>query len=180
MTALARHLVEHYGIDEVASWYFEVWNEPSIDFWGGIPRDRSYFELYEHTARDLKGVSPRLRVGGPATAAAQWVDIFLAYVKAHNVPLDFVSSHGYADEEIENMFPDDASVPRDTPTDDRVALGIRKVRTQMDHAGYKSLALFWTEWNVQGESQARDTTFVSPGLANTIRECDGMVQEMSF
>ncbi len=27
--------------------------------------------------RDLKAVSPRLRVGGPATAAAQWVDIFL-------------------------------------------------------------------------------------------------------
>ena len=180
MTAFTKHLVEHYGIDEVASWYFEVWNEPNIDFWGGIPRDRSYFELYEHTARDLKAVSPRLRVGGPATAAAQWVDIFLAYVKAHDVPIDFVSSHGYADEEIDNMFPNDPGVPRDTPTDERVALGIRTVRGQMDTAGYKSLPLFWTEWNVQGSSQARDTTFVGPALANTIRQCDGMVQEMSF
>jgi len=180
MTAFAAHLVEHYGIDEVASWYFEVWNEPNIDFWGGIPRDRSYFELYEHTARDLKAVSPKLRVGGPATAAAQWVDIFLAYVKAHKVPIDFVSSHGYADEEIENMFPDDSSVPRDTPQDDRVALGIRKVRGQMDRAGYHALPLFWTEWNVPGQSQARDTTFVGPALANTIRECDGMVEQMSF
>ena len=180
MTALARHLVDHYGINEVSSWYFEVWNEPNIDFWGGIPRDKSYYELYEHTARDLKAVSPRLRVGGPATAAAQWVDIFLAYVKAHDVPIDFVSSHGYADEQIENMFPDDPTVPRDTPVDDRVALGIRKVRGQMDRAGYKSLPLFWTEWNVPGQSQARDTTFVGPALANTIRECDGMVEEMSF
>ena len=24
--ALAKHLVERYGVDEVASWYFEVWN----------------------------------------------------------------------------------------------------------------------------------------------------------
>ncbi len=180
MTAFAQHLVEHFGVDEVAQWYFEVWNEPNIDFWGGIPRDKSYFELYEHTVRDLKRLSPRLRVGGPATAAAQWVDSFLAYVKVHNVPIDFVSSHAYADEEIENMFPDDASVPRDTPTDERVALGVRKVRAQMDRAGYKSLPLFWTEWNVQGGSQARDTTFVGPALANTIRQCDGLVQKMSF
>jgi xylan 1,4-beta-xylosidase len=27
-----KHLVERYGIDEVSQWYFEVWNEPNIDF----------------------------------------------------------------------------------------------------------------------------------------------------
>jgi len=53
MTAFARHL-DRYGADETAQWYFEVWNEPNIDFWGGIPRKRSYFELYDHTASDLK------------------------------------------------------------------------------------------------------------------------------
>lgn len=181
MTAFAKNLVAHFGIEEVSSWYFEVWNEPNIDFWNGIPRDKSYFELYDHTARDLKAVSPRLRVGGPATAAAQWVTPFLAYVKAHDVPLDFVSSHGYADEEIDNIFPDDPSVPRDTPTDDRVCLAIHKVRKEMNDAGRKELPLFWTEWNVQGESEARDTTFVGPGVANTVRECaDGSVQQMSF
>src|SRR5437016_10322900 len=35
ITAFIKHLVERYGIDEVASWYFEVWNEPNIDFWAG-------------------------------------------------------------------------------------------------------------------------------------------------
>ena len=77
MTHFAQHLVDRYGINEVAQWYFEVWNEPNIDFWNGIPRKKCYFELYAHTARDLKAVSPRLRVGGPATAAAAWVDDFL-------------------------------------------------------------------------------------------------------
>ncbi len=181
MTAFAKDLVEHFGADEVASWYFEVWNEPNIDFWNGIPRDKSYFELYEHTARDLKAVSPRLRVGGPATAAAQWVTPFLQYVKAHKVPIDFVSSHGYADEEIDNIFPDDPTVPRDTPKDDRVCLAIHKVRGEMNAAGEQALPLFWTEWNVQSDSQAWDTTFVGPGVANTVRECaDGSVQQMSF
>src|SRR5262249_60879682 len=34
VTALATHLVTRYGIDEVAQWAFEVWNEPDLDvFW---------------------------------------------------------------------------------------------------------------------------------------------------
>src|SRR5712675_646466 len=31
----ARHLVQRYGEEEVAQWYFEVWNEPNLDFWAG-------------------------------------------------------------------------------------------------------------------------------------------------
>src|SRR6185437_4523568 len=37
IAALAKHLVARYGIDEVSKWYFEVWNEPNLDFWGGQP-----------------------------------------------------------------------------------------------------------------------------------------------
>ncbi len=33
--AFTRHLVERYGVEEVRQWYFEVWNEPNIDFWIG-------------------------------------------------------------------------------------------------------------------------------------------------
>ncbi|MGH9782032.1 MAG: GH39 family glycosyl hydrolase, partial [Candidatus Acidiferrales bacterium] len=46
----ARHLVARYGIDEVSHWYFEVWNEPNIDFWSGDPKQSTYYELYDHTA----------------------------------------------------------------------------------------------------------------------------------
>ena len=40
ITQLARHLVDRYGIDEVSQWYFEVWNEPNLDFWAGKPPRR--------------------------------------------------------------------------------------------------------------------------------------------
>jgi len=82
MRALAQHLVERYGIDEVAQWYFEVWNEPNIDFWTGEPKRATYFELYDHTARALKAVNSRLRVGGPATSSAHWVDDFIRHTAA--------------------------------------------------------------------------------------------------
>ena len=54
IAAFAAHLIERYGIDEVAQWYFEVWNEPNLDFWAGRPKQDSYWTLYDHTARALK------------------------------------------------------------------------------------------------------------------------------
>ena len=95
--ALARHLIERYGIDEVSQWYFEVWNEPNLDFWAGEPKQATYFTLYDHTARSLKAVDARLRVGGPATAQAAWVAAFLRHCKDNQTPVDFVSTHVYGD-----------------------------------------------------------------------------------
>ncbi len=174
--AFTRHLVDRYGIDEVAQWYFEVWNEPNIDFWNGIPRDKSYYELYAHTARQLKAVSPKLRVGGPATAAAHWIPEFLKYASDNHVPVDFVSTHGYADDTPEDMLDTTEAVPED----ERVCRAVDKVHRQIKSSAMPDLPLFWTEWNVQGLNESRDTTFVGPSLANTIRQCDGKVNEMSF
>lgn len=176
MKHFAQHLVDRYGIDEVSQWYFEVWNEPNIDFWGGVPRQASYFEMYDHTARDLKSVSPRLRVGGPATAAASWIVPFLQHVAENHVPIDFVSTHGYADDTVENLFHNSKPVPMD----DRVCAAVEKVQHQIEASPLPNLPLFWTEWNVQGMDDSRDTPFVGPGVANTIRECDGHVKRMSF
>ncbi len=39
----AQHLIDRYGIDEVSQWYFEVWNEPNLDFWAASPRNNPIF-----------------------------------------------------------------------------------------------------------------------------------------
>ncbi len=176
MKHFAQNLVDRYGIDEVSQWYFEVWNEPNIDFWNGIPRDKSYYDLYAHTARSLKAVNSRLRVGGPATSAAHWVPEFLQYAAANHVPVDFVSTHGYADDTPEDML----GTTEDVPMDDRVCRAVANVHAQIKASAMPNLPLFWTEWNVQGMNESRDTTFVGPALANTVRQCDGDVDMMSF
>jgi xylan 1,4-beta-xylosidase len=165
-------------VDEVAKWYFEVWNEPNIDFWAGVPKQSTYFELYDHTARALKAVSPRLRVGGPATAAADWIPEFLDHCVKQDVPLDFVSSHGYADDTVENLF----HTHEDIPMDQRVCRAIGKVHSQIAASGRPNLPLMWTEWNVPSFAglQARDTIYVGPALADDIRQCDGLVTMMSW
>ena len=178
MRAFAQHLVDRYGLDEVAQWYFEVWNEPNIDFWSGEPKQATYFELYDHTARALKAVSPRLRVGGPASSSAHWVDEFIQHAAAENVPTDFISSHSYGDDTVEDLF----GTQEDIPMDRRVCLSIKKVHDQIAASARPGLPLMWTEWNVPsfGPLNARDTSYVGAALADDIRQCDGLVNMMSF
>jgi xylan 1,4-beta-xylosidase len=162
MRTFAQHLLDRYGESEVAQWYFEVWNEPNIDFWAGTPKQSTYFELYDHTARALKSVSPKLRVGGPVTAAADWVDAFLAHVEQSGAPIDFVSTHGYADDTVENLF----HTTENIPVDERVCRAIQKVHMQIAQSGRPRLPLLWTEWNVAsfGNFHARDSTNRSAGI----------------
>lgn len=174
----AQHLVDRYGIDEVSQWYFEVWNEPNIDFWSGDPKQPTYFELYDHTARALKSVNSRLRVGGPSTAAADWVDVFIAHMAKNGTPVDFISSHGYADDTVQNLF----HTNEDIPMSQRVCRAIRKVHDQIAASPLPKLPLMWTEWNVPsyGPLRARDNVYVGAALADDIRQCDGLVDILAF
>ncbi len=175
---LAHHLIDRYGIDEVSQWYFEVWNEPNLDFWAGEPKQQTYFQLYDGTARTLKQVDARLRVGGPSTAQAAWVDRFIQHVTENNVPVDFVSSHVYANDLSEDVFGTHETIPRS----DMVCRAIRKVHDQVQASARKDLPLIWSEYNAsyKNEPEVTDAEFMGPWLANTIRQCDGLVSMMSY
>ncbi|HTZ32949.1 MAG TPA: glycosyl hydrolase family 39 [Methylomirabilota bacterium] len=174
----AKFLIDRYGIDEVSQWYFEVWNEPNIDFWSGDPKQATYFELYDHTARALKTVNARLRVGGPATSSAHWVDDFLAHVAKENVPVDFVSTHGYSDDTVQDLF----GTSENIPIEQRACKAVAKVHKQILASPYPKLPLFWTEWNVSGygELHAGDTSYSTTATAQTIHDCDGLLDILSF
>ena len=178
ITQFAKHLVDRYGIDEVSKWYFEVWNEPNIDFWAGDPHQPTYFELYDHTARDLKSVSARLRVGGPSTAQAAWADVFIRHCADNKIPVDFVSSHVYGNDKAEDVFGTHEQIPRNR----MVCRAIAKVHEQIKASAMPNLPLIWSEFNASyaNEPDVTDQTYMGPWLADTIRQCDGLVDEMSY
>ena len=178
ISAFVRHLVDRYGADEVAIWYFEVWNEPNIDFWGGAPRQATYWELYDHTARAIKAVNPRLRVGGPATAQAAWVDDFIKHCAEGRVPVDFVSTHVYGNDQSQDVFATNEDIPRDK----MVCRAVKKVHEQIQLSTMPSLPLIWSEFNAsyKNEPEVTDTAYMGPWLADTIRQCDGLVDVMSY
>jgi xylan 1,4-beta-xylosidase len=115
-------------------------------------------------------------VGGPAAAAEEWVPEFLKYMYDNDVPVDFLSTHGYADENYEHIFTP-SQLP---PMDDRLCAAMAHVKQQIAASPMPHIPWFVTEWNVIGIDAARDTTFVGPAVANTIRECDGLADMMSF
>jgi len=174
----ATHLVARYGIDEVAQWYFEVWNEPNIDFWQGKPRLRTYLKLYEHTARAIKAVDSRLRVGGPATAQAAWITDFLQYATSESVPVDFVSSHVYANDKPEDVFGEHGRVARDR----MVCRAVRKMHDDIRGSPMPDLPLIVSEFNAsyRNEPNVTDAVYMGPWLADTIRQCAGSVDLMSY
>jgi xylan 1,4-beta-xylosidase len=178
ITAFAQHLVNRYGIDEVSKWYFEVWNEPNIDFWAGVPKEQTYFELYDNTARALKAVSPRIRVGGPATAQAAWVGDLIAHTEKNHVPLDFVSTHAYGNDSSQNIFGDD----RPIAPHQMVCAAVENVHKQILASARPHIPLIWSEFNAtyMNQSEITDSIYMGPWLADTIRQCDGKVDMMSY
>ena len=178
ITALAQHLVDRYGLAEVATWKFEVWNEPNLDFWGGTPKQATYFELYDHTARALKGVSPRLQVGGPATAQAAWVTPFLEHIKASGAPVDFVSTHVYANDNASDVFGTHEEIPRDQ----MVWRSVKKVHDQIAQSPFPKLPLIFSEYNASyaNEPDVTDSVYMGPWMANNIRLCDGLTESMAY
>jgi xylan 1,4-beta-xylosidase len=178
ITKFAQHLVDRYGIDEVSQWYFEVWNEPNIDFWAGDPKQSTYYELYDHTARDLKRVNARIRVGGPSTAQAAWVSNFIAHDVQNNVPVDFVSTHVYGNDTAQNVFDTNENIPRS----DMVCRAAKKVHDEVLASPRPQLPLIFSEYNASyaNEPDVTDSIFMGPWMANTIRECDGLTNMMSY
>ena len=112
-----KHSVERYGKDEVASWYWEVWNEPDIGYWHGTPEE--YDQLYDFAVAAVKRALPDARVGGPATtgpAGARATDFLRQFLehcdtgKNHatgmtGAPLDFISFHAKGKPEVVNGHP---------------------------------------------------------------------------
>jgi xylan 1,4-beta-xylosidase len=178
IAAFARHLIERYGIDELSQWYFEVWNEPNLDFWAGQPRQPTYWTLYDHTARTLKAVDARLRVGGPATAQAAWVPAFIRHCVENHIPVDFVSTHVYGDDTAKDVFGTREHIGRDA----MVCRSVRKVHAEIQASPLPTVPLIWSEFNASWSNhpQVTDAPYMGPWLAETVRQCDGLVQHMSY
>lgn len=76
-----RHNVERYGHTEVKRWYFEVWNEPNLDFyWRGSPED--FYRLHDYGIDAVRRALPGARVGGPdlAGSGGAFMDGFLRHI----------------------------------------------------------------------------------------------------
>jgi xylan 1,4-beta-xylosidase len=179
--AFARHIEARYGRAEVREWYFEVWNEPNLDgFWEKADQP-AYFSLYDLTARTVKAVDPKLRVGGPSTAGAAWVPEFLDHVAESGAPIDFVTTHTYG---VDGGFLDEKgqSDTKLSTSPDSITGDVRKVRAQIEASKYPHLPLYFTEWSTSytPRDPVHDSYVSAPWILTKIRNANGLLQGMSY
>jgi xylan 1,4-beta-xylosidase len=99
------HSIGRYGLDEVKSWYWELWNEPNIGYWSGTFDE--YCKMYDYSADALKRACADCIIGGPHTTnpdsekAAKFLRDFLTHCDSGKnyatgktgTPLDYISFH---------------------------------------------------------------------------------------
>lgn len=179
--AFTRHLLQRYGVAEVRSWYFEVWNEPNLDgFWEKADR-QAYFDLYTRTAKTIKAIDPALRVGGPATAGAAWVPEFLAHAKATDSPVDFITTHTYG---VDHGYLDEFGVEDRmlSPSPDAIVGDVRRVRREIEASHLPGLPLFFTEWSSSYNPRdlVHDSYMSAAYVLTKLRQTQGLAQHMSY
>ena len=150
----AKHLVRRYGLDEVRKWYFEVWNEPNLSgFWSGTKDE--YFKLYKASADGLKSVDGGLRIGGPASSKANWIQDMIDYCTDNSVPLDFISTHLYPqDEQVD--YPDRKGSPYGVG--EYFPAKIKSVKEIVANSKRPDLEIHWTEWKLRRRTRLRGGT----------------------
>lgn len=178
--ALLEHWTARYGRDEVAQWYFEVWNEPNLDgFWAGTQDE--YFRLYAHAARAVKSVDAAYRVGGPATAGAAWIPEMIGYAATNRVPLDFVSTHSYG---VNQGYLDEFGTHGTVLSKDEMAVAgdVLKNRREIAASTMPTLDLHYTEWSSSytPADPTHDSYHQAAYILRKLKQSSGAVQSMSY
>jgi xylan 1,4-beta-xylosidase len=172
---IVQHWVNRYGVENVREWFFEIWNEPNLsDFWKGSQSD--YFLLYQHSAKAIKSVDQKLKVGGPATADNEWIADFSNFCTKNSVPFDFISTHQYPTDSFGKPGDDTLTQLADsTPS----VLRTEVIKTKQQ-AGDKPV--YYTEWSTSSNpfDPLHDQEYASAFIIKTIMEARGYLEGYSY
>jgi xylan 1,4-beta-xylosidase len=105
-----------------------------------------------------------------------WIPSFINYCASNKVPIDFVSTHTYANEGEQSARGNPQA--RSHVVSDNVKTVNKMVKSSL----LPTLPIIWSEYNAswKNEVEVTDSDLMGPWLANNINLCDGYADEMSF
>ncbi|MBN1117186.1 MAG: glycoside hydrolase [Bacteroidales bacterium] len=178
---LVQHWTDRYGVEEVKSWYFEVWNEPNLTpyFWTSTMEE--YFKLYEYSARAVKKVNPAYRIGGPGTAGAAWEPEMIEFCNKNNVPIDFVSAHAYG---VNQGYLDEYGQAGTilAPQEFAVSGDVLQSRKEISESAMPGLELHYTEWSASytPADPIHDSYHEASYVLQKLKQVGDAAQSMSY
>ena len=178
---LVKHWTERYGYEEVKTWYFEVWNEPNLSpgFWTGTQEE--YFKLYKYAAQAVRKVNAEYKVGGPATAGAEWEPEMIEFCDKNSVPLDFISTHSYGvDQGFLDEFGGSGTVL--SPNEYSVSQDVIQSRKEISESSMPNLELHYTEWSASytPADPIHDSYHEAPYILNKLKQIGKAANSMSY
>lgn len=186
ISAVLHHLIDRYGIYEVRSWLFCVWNEPdgSTDSFGW-ENPEEFYKFYQETYLTVKSIDDKLMFGTPSlllhpNAEQSWALNFFQYCIKNNCFGDFLNIHYYDNSFVysENNVNDYFSISNIgeiCPLNvDPFAFTkfINQIKVMNKKLKLNTIPIYLTEWNltVSQRDLINDTCFKSCYLTKNLLE----------
>ena len=178
---LVQHFTERYGVEEVKTWYFEVWNEPNLSpgFWTGTQEE--YFKLYKYSAIAIKNVNPEYRIGGPATAGAAWEPEMIDFCVRNEIPIDFISTHAYGvNQGYLDEYGNSGTIL--APQEFAVSGDVLRSKEEITNSVMPDLELHYTEWSASytPRDPIHDSYHEASYVLQKLKQIGDAAQSMSY
>ena len=188
---IMEHCIQRYGLDEVKTWLFSVWNEPdTTEEMFGFSKPQLFFELYRETWKTVKDVCRELRFGTPGLLLLPddpigWYQAFFSYCAHNACEPDFVNVHYYSDdiEFIESGAEQSKKlISKLSPDPDAFQHYLDQIYACFPAYHLTGRPLYMTEWNltVSHRNLINDTCFKSCYLVKTILENYDRLQSFGY
>lgn len=168
-----RHLIARYSRQEVLSWLFCVWNEPTTSAkMFGFSDTQLFYSFYKNTYDTVKAVNPDISFGTPSLLYMEnlgepvWIKQFLQWIKANHCMPDFINIHYYSDiipATADNFILSNAATSQFPKQEDDFGLFIGSLRKIFKTLDVSNLPIYLTEWNftLSHRNLINDTCFKS-------------------
>lgn len=179
--------IERYGVEEVETWYFEVWRKlPEMqnesDFFDTLKKNKlhvegkfqEYFYEFSGFKEEIKKILPMAMVGGCGLSMdleGDKLEFLLKQWKLEKVQPDFLSVYLYPIE----MDRDKTGIPiknLQSANPEYIKNKLNLVRKTLKKAGFDDLELNVTEWNISVSNRdfLHDSCFKASYLVKNIIE----------
>ena len=186
-----KHCINRYGQAEVDTWYFELWEDPVLQYRKTKVIDYEQFEFYKKTVKMIKSVSKTIKVGGPSIskwhiATAEWYSEFIKYMVKEDVALDYMSvdiySEYYTEELKYDKNSDDLLMDRLLHPDSHLIDTLASLQGIKKDYFNNDLEVHVTRWNLTSVpgNYLSDTAYLGTFVVKNMLETINKVESIGF
>lgn len=176
---LCVHLVNRYGVEELETWYFEYWNDPSLNI---TEPDGKYYQRFDLLYQTMKNYSEEISVGGAGFILGYETlvckKIFPIW-KAREIHPDFLSVCSF---QYIALVEDGGRLGRKSIDSEYMLNQIEIMKNVMEETGFQIPEFHIDEWNftISNRNVLNDSCEQGAYILKNCIEMNGAVDMMAY